>query len=89
MNKEQRSKYNAGYKKRIRPTTTEMFSDGRYTFSDLKVAPTMDNFTGTGEPTYCSTFGCRKELTLPEQLAGTKCTGCMGTKETIFKHYKL
>jgi len=38
---------------------------------------------------YCVTFGCGKKLTLPEQLAGKKCTDCQQKKDTRFKHYKF
>jgi len=29
----------------------------------------------------CASFGCGKKLTLPEQLAGTKCTNCMNKRK--------
>ncbi len=41
--------------------------------------PSSFQFRGLGAPV-CSTFGCPKRLTLAEQLAGSKCTGCMNTK---------
>ena len=37
----------------------------------------------------CATFGCGKPLTLPEQLAGKKCTNCQQVKDRRFKHYKI
>jgi len=71
--KEYMTKYNAGYKKRHRPTTTEMFKEGRFTFIDLKVEPTVDNFKGTIEPVVCSHFGCSVHLTEEQQLYGKYC----------------
>ncbi len=41
------------------------------------------------EPRICSTFGCRKVLTITEQLAGTKCLACQGNKDNRFLHYKI
>lgn len=46
-------------------------------------------FKGSEQPVICSLFGCRQPLTLMEQLAGSKCTGCMKPHDRTFKHYKL
>ena len=69
------AKYNAMYKKRRRPTTTEMFNDGKFTFADLKVEPTMNNFIGNDldNPIVCSHFGCATHLSNEEKRFGTKC----------------
>lgn len=66
------------YKKRHRPTTTEMFKEGRFTFIDLKVEPTSNNFKGSdpNEPIVCSEFGCRNHLTPEQQLYNSKCYKC-------------
>lgn len=44
----------------------------------------------TTEPAICSTFACNRVLTLQEQLAGEKCTGCVGVgKVDVMKIIKF
>lgn len=38
-------------------------------------------------PVLCSTFACARVLSLYEQLAGSKCVGCVGKKEVDINHY--
>lgn len=55
---------------------------------DLINKKTVFQFSGS-DPRHCATFGCGKLLTLTETMAGTKCLHCQGSKQTIFKNYKL
>jgi hypothetical protein len=78
----ERKKYMKEYNKRyyeLRGAPNSKI-EGRYISQVNKpVQPTEYNFSGNeiDEPIVCRHFGCGKRLSLPEQLAGTKCTNHM------------
>ena len=76
--KEYMEVYNKSYKK---PKASNV--EYRFSYFDLKVKPTENNFNGTDEAAICSQFGCGRKLTSIESLAGNKCVHCMGKSKTI------
>ena len=56
---------------------------------DMEVIYAQPGFFNGTDQRCCSAFGCGKLLTPVESLAGDKCLGCQGKKDTRFKHYKI
>jgi len=55
----------------------------QYPYRELApVKPSLNQFTGSDDR-LCSTFGCGKQLSLTESLAGSKCVHCSVKKTTI------
>ncbi len=76
MNREEYLSYMKEYNRLYKGAKrVEANGEYRYTFLDLKIEPTENNFIGNDndEPRCCSQFGCGKKLSMEEQRFGNYC----------------